>query len=310
MSIRLRTTVVFVFLMLALIISSCTGGAKQTQQPADSVSKDLAYTQAAQTIVVELTQNAPPTSAPAAQPAAATPTVTLESLPPTSTPLPTNTPIPTDTLVPTNTPLPTNTPTVTPTWTATTPPEPQFKLVFHDTFSGGFWPDRDINGQAIFHYTQGGYTVQNLVVKDMVYAVRRQLDLEFVNLRIEVRASRIQGNIDGFYGVTCRFADGQNYYAFVVGSDGWYAIGKKVVNALTWMASGKNTSAIHTGNAPNTIRADCLGNKLTLWANGIMVAEAEDDTFSAGSVGVLVGTREKTGYEALFDDFKVYVPEE
>jgi hypothetical protein len=322
MSNRFRNTVVFVFLMLALVLAGCTGSSKETQAPS-AENKDLAYTQAAQTIVVDLTQNAPAPATEVAMPAPASPTAPVEVLPPTSTPEPTKTPIPTDTPVPTETPLPSNTPTITATWTATKPPEPQFKLVYSDSFSGGFWPKCEPNSQAILHYALGGYVVQNLVEQDMVYAVRRQLDLEFSDLRIEVRASRVQeniggcdtrqglnqyGSIDGYYGVTCRFADGRNYYALVVGSDGWYGIGKKVMNVLTWMASGKDTSLVHTGNASNLIRADCIGNKLTLWANGEKVAEVEDDTFSAGSFGFVVGTRDDAGYEALFDDLKVYVP--
>ena len=305
MSVRNRTFIVVVFLVVTLVLSGCLGGSKEaTKAPAASPeNKDVSYTQAAQTIAVELTQKAP-ANAPA-MPAPATPT--LEPLPPTSTPLPTNTPIPTDTPVPTDTPLPTNTPTITPTWTPTTPPQPQFKLVFEDHFSGGFWPDRDPNGEAYFHYTSGGYQVQNLVIKDMVYAVRRQLELELTNLRIEVRGSRVQGNIEGYYGVTCRFADGSNYYALVVGSDGWFGIGKKVVGKMTWLTTGKDP-AVHTGNAPNLIRADCLGNTLTLWANGTKIAEAQDDTFTAGSFGVVVGTRIEPGYEALFDNYMVYVP--
>lgn len=308
MSNRYPNMIIYCFLMLALILAGCTGGLEATQEPVSPENKDLEYTQAAQTIVVELTQNAPVTIPGTEVVAPPSLTPTLEVLPATSTPQPTKTPIPTDTPVPTETPLPTNPPTNTPVLIATDSSERQFTLVYTDTFSGGFWPTFDQNEQATFSFTMGGYLVKNLISHGIIFAVRRQLELEYSDLRIEVRASRVEGHIEGYYGVTCRFADGQNYYALMVGSDGWFGIGKMVRNVLTWLATGKDTAAVHTGNAPNLIRADCIGQKLMLWANSMKIVEVLDDTFSAGSFGVLVGTRDKPNYSALFDDYAVYVP--
>jgi hypothetical protein len=313
MSILNRKTSVIIIVLLALVMSGCLSRSQQEPKaPEDTTDESVMYTQAAETIAVELTSVAPPVVEPTQESAAMpeAPSPTMEVLPPTSTPLPTATSIPTDTPLPTNTLPPTEPPPPTATWTATAPPpppEPSFVQAYYDSFAGGFWPTRS-NDQVVFRYTNGGYQVQNNVVWDMVYATRSQLELQFSDLRIEVRGSRVQGAINGYYGVTCRFSDGQHYYALVVGSDGWYGIGRKIANVLVWLAEGKNTAAVRTGSAANMIRADCLGDRLTLWANDNKLAEVQDDTYSAGSFGVVVGTREKSGYEALFDDYYVFTP--
>lgn len=309
----IRKTPIVLFLVLVLVLSSCTGGQKATQAPKAAQNQDAQYTQIAQTLVAELTAKAPavaaPTQAPAqaqpAQPEAAQPT-----LPPTSTPLPTNTPIPTDTPLPTNTPLPTDTPTATFTWTPTMPAEPLFKLAFQDDFNGGgFWPTNNLE-DVNFHYNDGGYVISSNVIGDIVFAVRQQREMDFSDVRVEVLASRRKGTLyDGYYGITCRFADGSNYYFFIVGADGSYGIGKKNWNMWTWLTEGKNTDVIYTGNKANLLRADCIDHTLSLWVNGVLLAEVEDKDFSAGYVGLLVGTRKEAPYEAIFDDFMAFIPQ-
>ena len=77
------------------------------RQPIPTQISDLEYTQAAETIVAELTQKAPQAS-PSPAVIAALPSAT-ETLPPTSTSAPTETLPPTSTPRPTNTPEPTET---------------------------------------------------------------------------------------------------------------------------------------------------------------------------------------------------------
>jgi hypothetical protein len=132
--------------------------------------------------------------------------------------------------------------------------------------------------------------------------------LQFVDMRVEVTGYRLGGTLYGFYGVVCRFADLSHYYFLAVGSDGWYGIGKMKFSIPYMLAEGKNTRAVHTGNAPNRIVGDCSGDRLSLSVNDVLVAVVQDIDFSAGSVGVIVGTHDIPGYKALFDNFKVYVP--
>jgi hypothetical protein len=281
--------------------TSAGGEAPGTDQPA-------AYTQAAQTIIAELTLNPPAATqlAPGAQ-AKPSSTPTEEPLPATSTPKPTNTPLPSDTPLPTNTPLPTSTasPAVPPT--ATLPPEPSWRLVATDDFSYGFWP-KDGGESARFRYTMGGYSILNRSPDVIVWSTRSD---QFAVARLEVTGKRIAGPMDGYYGIVCNFANGGNYYFLGVGPDGWYGIGLQSSNKLTWLIEGIDTTGVVlTGAAPNVVRADCYKGSLTLWVNGTMMATTRDNTFSAGSIGMGVGNRATAGTEVLFDDFSVYQVEE
>jgi hypothetical protein len=315
MSAQFRKSTCIITLLLAFVLSGCLGnsGGSPTAAPPEETSQvpDLAYTQAAETIIAELTANPPAATETSAQPAEAQPPAaqTEEPLPATSTPLPTDTPAPTDTPLPTDTPQPSDTPLPTETPTPTTPPEPVFTLVFQDDFSSGVgWPVFKLDSVRA-HYTQGGYVILNKIKKDVAWSTRSD---QYANLRVEVTASRLSGPLDGgYYGAICRFADGGNYYLFAVGSDGWYGIGKRMSGKMDFLAEGVNSeNAVHTGNAPNQIRADCIGNMLTMWVNGVKLAQVEDSSFTAGAAGVGVGTLTEFDYEVLFDDFAVYEPEQ
>ena len=322
MSVRSRKFTIVIALLMVLSLSACIGGGGEQQPAATTQPPDLAYTQAAETIVAELTQNAPaPTEAAPEAPAesteppatavaevlAPTATPTLAPLPPTSTPIPTITPLPSDTPPPTATPLPTL--PFTPTWTPTTV-GPTWVVGFSDDFSTStFWPsikgeDEDINT----HSTAGMYGILNKIVQDGVYAVRTD---PFDDVRIEVDGSRDFGPRDGYYGAICRFEDGGHYYLFFVGSDGRYGIAKHVGPEMTFLVEEQDENAvIKTGNGINHIQADCVGTTLTLTVNGVKLAEAVDTDYTGGKVGLGVGTRTQPDMKVFFDNFFVYVPQE
>ena len=301
-----------VFLVLAL--AGCRGGDEAaTPAPAGpeaaTQAPDLAYTQAAETIAAELTANAPavtPTMAMAQAAPSATPTE--EPLPPTSTPLPTDTPLPSDTPTPTDTATPTVTPTPAESPTPTLPPEPTWIPVYQDDFAsmGQFWAkesSRDLN----LRYAQGGYVITNNMVNDIVYSVRTD---NYFNMRVDVNATPLAGPLEGYYGVICNFANGSNYYIMAVGVDGWYGIGVKKTRKLTWLKEGMDTMNIRTGGTTNQIRADCYQGLLVLWVNGVQIASVKDSTFSGGGAGLAVGTLKAPGLQVLFDDFKIFQPQQ
>lgn len=304
---RSRLSVYAMILVLALILSGCLnlGPKTPTQTP------DLQSTQAAETMVAEMTQKAPipmgtqavvsaPTSLAQALPSV---TPTVEPLPATSTPVPTEPLPPTSTPVPTDTPLPTETPTSAASPTPNATSTPSWKVVFEDDLKSGVW----IIGKSDdfrLQYTAGGYMITNKVEEDIAYSVREE---SYLDMQIEVTAHRIEGPYDGYYGIICNFQNGTNYYILAVGVDGWYGIGLKKQGQLKFLQEGVDQSgAVRTGSSENLLAAECAKGVLTLWANGIQLASVKDRTFTAGAIGLGVGNRKVSGTSVLFQNFKLF----
>jgi hypothetical protein len=297
-------------LISTLALAGCLGGGTKSPTSVPATATPVgpaAYTEAAETISAVLTQNAQVVQPAMTETAAAAMmpplTPTEEPLPATSTPLPTNTPLPSDTPLPTPTSLPTATftPAIPPT--ATLPPEPVWLMSFSDDFTRGYWVKEKTDGMDL-RYKAGGYSIYNNVIGDIVFSVRNP---SMANVRIEVDGARQRGPLDGYYGVVCNFTNGGNYYLLAIGVDGWYGIGMKLSSRLSFFEEGYDqTATIHTGGGPNRIRADCYNGMLVLWVNDVRLLAVQDYTFSAGQVGMAVGTRNAPGVEVLFDNFDLY----
>ena len=334
MIIQLRKFVwVLVVLVLVAVLSGCSalqrvapiGGSEAPEvvdEPATTEAPEaapksggdepeLSLTQAAETIVAELTQNAPlPTATEVEPPAAPAPTdtPTQEALPPTSTPLPTNTPLPTDTPFPTNTPTPVDTATMT--WTPTFTPfaDAVYRLVFEDDFSADTFWIKQYTDEVEMHFGLGGYVMKNKVLSDIVWSVR---STPYANVRVEAIGHTLNGRRDDYYGVVCHFGNGSNYYAMLVGNDGSFGVARQLEGNLEFLHWELDTTGtVRTLGGENHIIADCLSTTLSLTVNGVKLMEIEDLTFSGGNVGFAVGTGKYPGHEVIFNYFAVSVMEQ
>jgi hypothetical protein len=130
------------------------------------------------------------------------------------------------------------------------------------------------------------------------------------DVRVEVDASRVAGPIQNLFGLICRSSHSKNFYFFAISSDGYYALGK-IINGKTallgqeMMAYNAN---ILTGDGPNHLRFDCIGETLTGYANGQKIATSNDTDFSSGEVGMVAGALETAGVDVAFDNFEVHKP--
>lgn len=125
------------------------------------------------------------------------------------------------------------------------------------------------------------------------------------DVSIEVRAERTTNPEDHFYGITCRQVDFDNFYGFVIVEGGSFSIFRIENKVTTELATG-NSPAISTGEVgTNLIRADCVGDSLTMFIDGQQVAQTSDSTFASGAVGFLVETRGVPGLEVFYDDLVI-----
>jgi hypothetical protein len=123
---------------------------------------------------------------------------------------------------------------------------------------------------------------------------------------LEVDATQTDKSQENFFGLVCRAnKDGEGYY-FIVGSDGYFRIAKREKKEFTSLVDWSYTTAVLAGKTTNHLAAICAGDYLALYANGELLAEANDSTFSEGIAGLTAGAYEKTKVSATFDDLKLW----
>ncbi len=132
----------------------------------------------------------------------------------------------------------------------------------------------------------------------------------FTDVDIAVDALQTAGPFKDLFGVICRYQDADNFYRLVIGADGYAGITKRSGGVVTVISGPVLTvsNAVNLGFAANHIEAICKGFQLTLLVNGELVAQATDDQFASGEVGLFVSSKD-VGAEIHFDNFVVKNPQ-
>jgi hypothetical protein len=179
--------------------------------------------------------------------------------------------------------------------------------LFYDDFSNPAtgW-ERFTSAEGTMDYDGGGYRFLVNALQANFWSTPGK---SFKDVRMEVDVAKLSGPDENRIGLVCRFLE-NNYYFFMVSSDGYYTIGKYIGgNALQLGQSEMQyNDSIHTGLAVNHLRADCVGNSLTFYVNGDPVAQAQDTDLVEGDVGLLAGTFTQPGVDVIFDNFVVLQP--
>lgn len=240
-----------------------------------------------------------------------TPPPALQVATPTSAKLPTAVIeiLPIATKSPTSAPLPTSTvlPTIAPTTEPTAEPTPDnLTIIRQDDFSdpGSGWESyREFDG--ILDYESGGYRMQ---VNEPLSLFWVSAAMDLADAVIEIDATKQGGPDDNQFGLMCRLDQNYDYYAFIITGQGNFSIGKVSANSLSLLGSGEMgySDAILPGQALNHIRAECVGDTLTLIVNGEKLLEVQDSSLLQGDVGMVAGTAEEGGTDILFDNFVVW----
>jgi hypothetical protein len=198
-----------------------------------------------------------------------------------------------------NTPIPQNTPD---TQTAE-------NILFSDDFSknSSGWTQLSDNRGAI-EYANGYYIIT--AKKTNTLLIANPGETFSGDVSIEVDARKIDGSDDNYIGVLCHYQNPDNYYMFIVTSDGYSGIAMRKDGLDSLISAGikfLKMDGIKKGNATNHIRADCIGETLTLYANGKQVNLAYNKSLTGGDTGLAVRSSKLEGITSIrFDNFTVY----
>lgn len=181
-------------------------------------------------------------------------------------------------------------------------------ILFKDDFSqeSGGWITHD-DRLSFSGYESEGFRLWTDVPNYQVWSVP---GLNFKNTFITVHATQLGGPDNNIFGVLCRYQDEDNFYAFLIGSDGYYGIIKNLagVQSLVDQPFMEFSEVIQRGESSNRILAGCLEDQLILVVNDMKLIEAKDTSLTHGDVGLIAGNFAEPGVDILFDDFIVIKP--
>ena len=133
----------------------------------------------------------------------------------------------------------------------------------------------------------------------------------YSDVSVQTLVKKRFGTNDNAYGIVCRYLNDNNYYGFLISSDGYYGI-VKVVNGEYNLLSSKNMEydeSIGRDKEENWLHAVCEGTTLTFYINGEEKKQVVDSDLKTGRTGLITGSFTGSGETAVFfDNFVVAVP--
>lgn len=181
-------------------------------------------------------------------------------------------------------------------------------VLFKDDFSDrlGNWTTHE-DSLSFAGYAQNGFRLWANVPDYQFWSVP---GLNFKDVLIYTRVRKQAGPENNIFGVLCRYQDEGNYYAFVIGSDGYFGIFRTLEGEQELISQEHMdfSEAIHQGESVNEIQVVCREDQLTLMVNGITLLQVQDNAISYGDVGLMIGNFSEPGVDILFDDFIVVKP--
>ncbi len=161
----------------------------------------------------------------------------------------------------------------------------------------------------------------------------------FGDFDLRVAAQAVEGPVDNGYGVVFRLRDHDNYYLFLISSDGWYQVSRVLDSQPLVLSDWIESPAINQGlNTVNDVRVIARGDQFRFSINGedVVLCLATGDTptgqaiYNAGTgecmggnvsdtladnsipngqIGVTAQATSDAGVVAAFDNLLVYAPE-
>ncbi|MCX6025899.1 MAG: serine protease [Chloroflexi bacterium] len=179
-------------------------------------------------------------------------------------------------------------------------------VVFADDFSraSSGWPEDSTEGIQR-GYSGGAYQIDVTPDKYLSWAAAPADMPPDVIVSVNVRVLTSTGDSD--FGLLCRYQDSRNFYALEISEDRYFSIWKSTDDETVMILDWTQSTDVPSGSDA-TLSAACIGDRLTLMADGVVLGEATDADLTEGSTGLIAGTWEEGGLRVAFDNFQVRVP--
>lgn len=297
-------------ILAGLLILVFTGCQFRPIAAVQTTPESMLYTQAAETVIVQLTKNASEMKTAQPEVVLETPLPAVTATPgeiASLTPTVTNT---TEIIAPSSTPEPTATPTSTFTPVIPTPTTSGEDIV--KTLGGATWVD-DFDNANNWSFTSDDKTSMDvkdgkavLIAKNANYFYGWALTwpkLSDFYLEITVNVGPDCSGQDK-YGVVFRSPKPSEGYLLGFSCEGkyrvWYYTGSEEVIIKDWEKSDK----ILAGPGQiNRVGIKAVGNNYTVYANGIEIGSFTDDRQKEGSAGLMVGSVNTENFTVNVDKF-------
>jgi hypothetical protein len=155
----------------------------------------------------------------------------------------------------------------------------------------------------------------------------------FSDFDLRVAAAAVGGPVENGYGVVFRLRNAENYYSFIITSDGYYRLAKAVDGTEREISTYIPSEAILTDfGAGNTIRVQGIGDTFRFWINdepvqlcladdpdgastysggecfGTMADSYTDSTHGAGRIGLIGVSGMEPDVSVVFDNLVILQP--
>lgn len=200
--------------------------------------------------------------------------------------------------------LPVSTPASVATATPTAAPTPTAGMAIREVFDSG----------AISLLPIGDTANAGLVIADGRYQIGLQLPDTLVmsafggvytDVAAEAELRFVEPGETTTAGLLFRLADEQNFYAYSLSSDGFYAL--EVCQSGVWrqLIAWTPWPTIDARGGGNRMRVVVQGDQISLFLNNDLLAQTVDSTFSAGRLALNANTYAASGARVTFDNLIV-----
>lgn len=193
--------------------------------------------------------------------------------------------------------------TVVPTATPTVLPTPASMMPFRETFDSNAGRVRTgTTGNARFTIDNGRYTITVTETNTLAWSTIGGM-LADGSAETDVIFER--GTPATAAGLMFRVQDGQNFYMASLSSDGFYALDARENGTWRSIIEWTPWPTIDTRGEANRLRVVTQSSSISLYLDGVLLAQTADTAFDKGSIALGVNTYDIADVSIQFDNLSV-----